>query len=142
MNLLKNTLLESVSSDGQQEVMRVLRVDVTGDLIYLIRIDQTDALPEFRQLSEVEADLTGNKFRMLTADPYAFLHNKPEESIPKKCRQKRDKAWNLIESIISAPNAGALDPTKRGRLIQATIKKTGAPKKMFIAICAVTGSRA
>ena len=129
MNLLVNTLIESADSDGRQEIGRLLFVDVIADSVFLIRIDRNDALPEQRQLSDVEADLNSKKLRILTADPYAHFNNKPEEAIQNQHRRHRDQAWNLIEPIITASNGDAFVPARRGKLIQAALKKTGSTKK-------------
>lgn len=128
MPLLLNSLLEITAPGGNQEVLRVLHVDRTADLVRVIRIDRSDALPEARKLSELEIGLTDKSIRMLTVDPFAYLQV-PEGQIAAKHCQRRDAAWKVIESIVTAAHNGALDPCSRGQLIRAAIEKSGSSKK-------------
>jgi putative transposase len=128
MSLLLSTLLEFTAPDGNQEFVRVLHIDRAADLVRVIRIDRSDALPEARRLSEVEVGLADNRIRVLTADPFAYLQM-PEETIPAKHRRRRDAAWAIIESIVSAPDQAALNPDSRGKLVRSAIEKVGSTKK-------------
>jgi len=128
MALLPNSLLEITAADEHQEIVRVLHVDRSADSVYLIRIDRSDALPEARRLSELEAGIAEHRIRFLTADPFAYLHI-PEDAIPAKHRRRRDSAWAIIESIVTASNQAALNPDSRGQLIRAAIAKAGGTKK-------------
>ena len=103
MSLLLNSLLESTTPDGTQEVVRVIHIDRPTDSIRVIRIDRTDALPEARRLSEIEAGFADNRIRVLTVDPFAYLQM-PEDTIPAKHRRRCDTAWAIIESIVTAPD--------------------------------------
>jgi hypothetical protein len=72
--------------------------------------------------------LADNRIRVLTADPFAYLQMS-EGTIPGKHQRRRDRAWCIIEPIVTAPNQTALVPKSRGQLIQAAIKKTESTKK-------------
>lgn len=128
MDLLVCSLLESTSSDGQQEVVRVLHLDRAADRVYAIRIDRSDVLPEVRKLSEIEAGLADKSIRVLTVDPYAYLQ-KPEEGIAAKHRRRRDAAWSIIEPIVNAPDHAALNSDTRGPLISAAVGKAAGRKR-------------
>ena len=117
MPLLLSSLLESTSPDEEQEVVRVLHINRDSDCVRVIRIDRSDALPEARRLSEVEAALSEHRMRMLTADPFDYLQM-PEETIAEKHRRRRDAAWAIIESIVTAPGQAALEPDSRGQLVR------------------------
>jgi len=128
MHLLVRSLLESTSPDGQQEVVRVISIDHKSNLVHVIRIDRSNALPEARQLSEIEVGLGNKSIRILTADPYAYLQ-KPEATISAKHSRRRDAAWRIIESIVLSPNDGALDSEIRGKLVREAIQRAGSTKK-------------
>jgi len=128
MSLLPNSLLEITSADGNQEIVRVLHVDRAADSVHVIRIDRSDVLPQSHRFSELEAGLADNRIRVLTADPFAHLQM-PEETIPAKHRRRRDTAWAIIESIVTAPNQAAMNPESRGQLVRAAIEKIGSTKK-------------
>ena len=128
MSLLPNSLLEITAADGTQEIVRVLHLERAGDSVHVIRIDRSDVLPEARRLSELEMGIAENRIRLLTADPFAYLQI-PEDAVPEKHRRRRDTAWAIIESIVTAPNQAALDPDSRGQLVRAAIQKAGSTKK-------------
>ncbi len=128
MSLLANSLLEISDADEHQEIVRVLHVDRATDSVHLIRIDRSDALPQQRKLSVLEAGIANKQVRNLTVDPFAHLHI-PEDAISSKHRRRRDAAWTIIESIVTAPNQDAFDPVSRGRLIGIAIAKAGGTKK-------------
>src|SRR4051812_4451755 len=128
MALLPNSLLEITGADERQEIVRVLHLDRATDSVHIIRIDRSDALPEAHRLSELETGIADNQARYLTVDPFAYLHI-PEDVIPAKHRRRRDAAWTIIESIVTAPNQAAFDPNLRGQLIRAAIAKVGGTKK-------------
>jgi putative transposase len=128
MSLLLNSLLEVTVPDGSQEIVRVIHFDRKSGTAYVIRIDRSNALPDARRLSEIEDGLADKRIRVLTIDPFAYLQM-PEEAIPAKHRRRRDAAWAIIESIVTAQDHTALDPDRRGQLIREAIQKVGSTKK-------------
>lgn len=128
MSLLLNSLLEVTVPDGSQEIVRVIHFDRKSGTAYVIRIDRSNALPDARRLSEIEDALADKRIRVLTIDPFAYLQM-PEEAIAAKHRRRRDAAWAIVESIVTAPDHAALDPDRRGQLIREAIQKVGSTKK-------------
>jgi len=128
MNLLVSSLLELTSTDGQHEEVRVVDLNPAGDRVYLVRTDLPHVLPEPRKLSEIQAGLVDGTIKFLTDDPFAALQ-RPDDTIPEKHRIRRDRAWKRIASIVTAPNAAALRPRSRARLIRKAIKGKISLKK-------------
>lgn len=126
--LLQVNLLLEWTFEVTQEVVRILRIGQREDRVTVIRIDKSDALPENRLLSDIQADLLANKCRILTADPFADLLQ-PDESLREKHRVRRDRAWSLIEEIVNAPNDEAFIRETRGQLVRDAIAKHGGSRK-------------
>lgn len=128
MSLQLNSLLEISAEDNNQECVRVIYVDRRSNSAFVIRIDRSDVLPEERQLSELEEGFAEKRIRVLPVDPFAYLQM-PEESIPLKHRRRRDAAWAIIESIVTAPKHAALASDSRGQLIRVAMQQAGGTKK-------------
>jgi hypothetical protein len=73
--------------------------------------------------------ISTNEARILQTDPYATLIRR-EEEIKSVHRDRRDKAWRLIEELLTKEDpAFLLDSSIRGPLIAAVARNKGCSKK-------------
>src|SRR5436190_20870276 len=101
MTFWKNTLLELSLEDGTTRTERVLWIHPSGDFIVTIDINRKNkhALPLWRTRAEIESALDVSDMKVVESDPYAVLLSLPEP-IPDTYRERRDKAWNVIETLV------------------------------------------
>src|SRR5207249_10045377 len=121
-------LLEWTDAEGGKKVERLLHVDPHTDVAQVIRVDRADAQNRACQLAELEAAVLAGKAKILDTDPYAYLQE-PEDMIPPKHRRRRDRAMEIIKSVITAPDGGVFNPAVRGPLIEAAAREFRVTKK-------------
>lgn len=130
MELFKNTLIEWLfeSPESAPRVERILCVDTAQGFVAVIDVFNKSALPVLRGHEEIMDALAAQSVRILEADPYASLL-RAESEIPEKHRERRDRAWRLIEGIVSEAGA-AFDKSVRGGLV-ARAASSGSAKKVI-----------
>lgn len=132
MELFKNTLMEWLPSESDESVPRVERIlciDAAEGLVATIEVFDKRALPVLRGYDEVANALATQAARILEADPYASLL-RAESEIPEKHRVRRDRAWQLIEGIVSGGSC-AFDKRTRGQLVARVASNSGTAKKVI-----------
>lgn len=129
--LFKNTLIEwlSESPESAPRVERILCVDAAQGVVATIEVFDKSALPVLRGYEEIRSALATQVARTLEADPYASLL-RAESEIPEKHRERRDRAWRLIEGIVSE-GIRAFDKSVRGRLVARAAVNSGSAKKVI-----------
>lgn len=129
MTVLQNTLLEYSRQDGTTQTERVLWIHPSGDSIVTIDINRKNkhALPLWRTREEIEAALEASDMRIVEIDPYAVLLIRPEPLPVKHC-ERRDKAWEVISTLVEDKSGQIFDPQIRGPLITKIMKEKGVRK--------------
>ena len=129
MTVLRNTLLESSCGDGTTRTERVLWIHPSGDSLVTIDINRKNkhALPLWRTREQIEAALEASDIRVVETDPYAVLLIRLEP-IPKNHCERRDKAWDVISTLVEDKSGQIFDPQIRGPLITKIMKEKGARK--------------
>jgi putative transposase len=124
VTLWKNTLLEYRDEDGATRTERILWINPSGDYIVTIDINRENkrALPLWRTREEIESALEASSVRVVETDPYAVLLIRPEP-IPKTYLEHRDRAWNVIETLVEDKSGQIFDPGIRGPLITKIMKE-------------------
>jgi putative transposase len=128
MNISKNALLEWNEETVQLKVERVLRIGPEG--IWTIRLFEPKALPVLRDTTHLTAALTSGECVIVKADPYSRLLQ-PESELAPNYRDRRDRAWGIIQLIVEAPDDAALNPKIRGQLTREAMRRTGKTKAMI-----------
>jgi putative transposase len=99
MELYLNMVFEWTEKQPPDSVERLLAFDHARAHVWTISVFNPKAQPIQRTRAEIEIALDGPLARVLAKDPYAYL-SRPEKNIKEKQRKHRDKAWNLISSLI------------------------------------------
>lgn len=121
LELSINLLIAWHEPPNGQVIERLLWMHSSGNPLFFIRVCDPGALPFSRTRPELEAAFDRGEFRIITADPYAFIQ-KQESSISGVHRARRDEAWKIISQLVAPPNPEIFDPKARGRLIDGVIK--------------------
>lgn len=136
MNLFVNSIIEwddrrendDTETNKIPIVERVLYND--SEFVVTINIFTKSGLPVIRRFDELLGSFLNRDFRILQDDPYSsFLI--PEALISEKSKKYRDKAWEVIQEIISLPSLKAFDSNIRGKIISHITAKTGVKKKVI-----------
>jgi len=126
MNLTVNMTLEWCDSEGEKRIDRILAI--RRNRVELFEITNPNALPKSLLISAVVEALEQKTCILLppVSSPQLL---RPEESIPKHHRERRDLAWEAIRAILEAPNHGAFDAGTRGKLIREAVARAVKSKK-------------
>lgn len=131
MYLTKNVLIETVEDAETIRVERVLYIDHTADGLVTIDVVEPRALPVWRSLSHIRAELDGGSTRLLQHDGWLALP-RDEGQLSDAERSGRDRAWSVIEPIVSS-GAAMYDAKARGQLIASLVAQGRASKPTFYA---------
>lgn len=134
MSLLINTLIEWCRTDDNNShpnIERVLWIDALSTEVIVIKLFDKRALPIRRSYGEIDQAIAANEIRVLQSDPHTILL-RPETEICESHRNRRDKAWELIERlVVNTDKDFLLNSTKRGALISALSRSSGRAKKLI-----------
>jgi putative transposase len=129
-SLSANMLLEYRGEDEKSAISRILWIDSEGNRIVTIDIARQNkhALPIWQTRDEVEEALEKGDAHIIDTDPYAVLL-RPEDTIPEEHSERRERAWKVIEDLVTKHGVQLLDPRTRGPLIAALSEKEEPGKK-------------
>lgn len=122
MNLFVNMLIDWENDSPDHQTERVLWIDSRGTQAAMINIHNKKALPRLREYQDVVNALSAGQARVLESDPYLRGYRR-DDDLPLEYRQKRDKRWAVIESLLVTPDI--FIPERRGRLIAAVVGQGG-----------------
>lgn len=127
-----NMLIEWLPIEGDESIRteRVLRLDDERRLVAPIEIYGPKALPIVRGFDELAAALTSNAARVLSRDPYediVFVENEIKSS----SKRRRDRAWEIIESIVTAEGFQQFDRASRGQCVAEISQHFQVAKKVI-----------
>lgn len=115
-----NSIIEWITEEGTPFVERILWVNPEYTLAVAIPLNQTNALPEYREIEAIEKALHRGGAIKRVIEPMILATI--EEDIKPIHRQKRDKAWDIIKELVAA-EPEIYDPKKRGPLIELTCQQ-------------------
>ncbi|MBW4522821.1 MAG: transposase family protein [Scytolyngbya sp. HA4215-MV1] len=127
MKLFVNMLLEWQSETEASRIERLLWVDSSYTDVATIELLNPKALPIWQKCKELEEAISSQQAQVLEVDPYASLL-KPEDTIPKKHRERRDQAWEVIAPLVEGKDGRIFFSHGRGALLNAWVEKTGCTK--------------
>ncbi|MCD0164339.1 DDE-type integrase/transposase/recombinase [Deinococcus sp. 12RED42] len=131
MYLTTNVLVETVEDAGTTRVERVLYIDQTADGLVTINVTEPRALPVWRSLAHIRAELDGGSIRLLQHDGWLAVP-RDDGQLSDAERSGRDRAWSVIEPIVLA-GAAMYDAKARGQLIASLVAQGRASKPTFYA---------
>ncbi len=73
MEFCVNMLLESITAADGPDIDRILRIECDGEALFVIRVNDEDAMPRLCTRGELEAAISAGDLRVLKVDPYANL---------------------------------------------------------------------
>jgi putative transposase len=128
MEFLRNTLLEWQTADEKPDVDCVVSVEPNGEKVRLIWINDDRAWIRSVSRAELETGLAKGEIRIVQTNPSARL-NPPDEEIPTKHKEIRDRRYDIIRPLIELPGDDLFDPEIRGRVINEICAKHKLSKK-------------
>lgn len=128
IKLFNDSIIEWISENPEENKLeRVLRIDAENGSAFVIDLKKNNALPQIRELSAISEAFSLGVVIKRTTNPLARLYPK-ETDIPEKHRQARDRAFSIIDAIVSnVPDA--FDSKLRGIMIREACEKYNAQKK-------------
>lgn len=119
-----NELIQWDCDEGEERIDRVLWIDEENFNAYTIQVNSEKGLPILRRVSEILDALEGNNAAKLENDTYMkFIR---EEEIPQKNKAIRDRAWNIIKTIVGEENEPSVyKKHERAELIKHVQKEYG-----------------
>ena len=127
MKLFVNMIVEWLSDNETRRIDRLLWIDPSYTDVVTIELLNPKALPVFQKCKELEDALAALQARILEIDPYASLLQ-PEDIIPEKHRERRDRAWNVIAELVEDKDGRIFFSRGRGTLMNTWVEKTGCTK--------------
>jgi len=97
-HLFVNNLIEWITEDGKTRIDRILWIDESYKMVFLIDINEDKSLPRDVLVSEIEEALQSCAAIIIRKDPWAMMISEEELSLKEK--MLRDNAWNLISPIV------------------------------------------
>lgn len=117
-----NELIKWNPDMEEEYVERILWVDSGAPFLYVIDVLSSEGLPKVRKLNEVSSALEDGLAIKMQEDPYIRIVN--EEDIKASDREKRDKAWEIISSIVALENEPNIyQRDYRGPLIKRLVQE-------------------
>lgn len=130
MDLLVNELLEFKKANGESEVERILWVDENNNVLFTINIDSDSALPIIRTGKEINEAFENEELIKMNNDPYIRFID--EDNLSEKDKEIRDKAWKIIEKIVSKKNEPDIFyRIHRGALVKSVMEEHKVSKAML-----------
>ncbi|UPM54533.1 Mu transposase C-terminal domain-containing protein [Gottfriedia acidiceleris] len=126
---VSNEIISFKGADGESFRERILWIDEDYVICYTINLNDNNALPIKRKISDLEQLLIEKILTSKNKDPYFYIYEQ-EEQIPERHKEIRDERWKIIETMcLMEPEV--YEKSKRGSLIQQTVKNTGKSKKVI-----------
>ncbi|MBC2579589.1 Mu transposase C-terminal domain-containing protein [Clostridium sp. DJ247] len=119
-----NELIQWNLTDGESLTERILWLDEYAEYAYVINIYSDKGLPILRKTTEIYGALDNYSAVKLKVD--VFIRNIIESEIKVKDKELRDRAWDIISSIVDSKNEPAVYKLHgRSELIKEAMEKHG-----------------
>lgn len=114
--------LVQYGTDDDITVFRLLYIDNINDIAFVIDVNTSKGLPEFRHYSRLTEDLSHKIAIIASADPWATIIG--ENELSEKDKEIRDRAWKIVEDLAKPENEPDVYYKKvRGKLVQEAARK-------------------
>ena len=119
--LYVNDLVEWITEKEDTTVERIVWIDENYVLAFVFDINTDKGVPYAKRISEIEEAIKEGTAIKLKSDPW--LRIVTENSLSKKDKEIRDKAWTIISEIVEQ-EPEIYDPKIRGCLVKEAISKS------------------
>ncbi|MCA9469973.1 MAG: transposase family protein [Nitrospira sp.] len=136
MTLVCNSIVEwpnDDTPDATPRLDRILWITPRGDQVVTFCLTCPTALPVWQSSEALQVALRHHQARLLSSDPF-FPPTTSDEALSPSHRARRDRAWALIEPLVSRPNPEPFSPAIRGQYIREITGTHGCTKKYFYTI--------
>jgi hypothetical protein len=124
-DLFVNDLIEWIDEAGSNLIERVLWIDEGYIIAFVFNIHAEKGFPEPKKVSEIKEAISDGRALKLKLDPWARIVR--DEDLSDKEKEIRDKAWEIISSIVvQEPSIYYRD--RRGSLVKQVTEKYNAYK--------------
>lgn len=123
MDLATNVLIETLEDDGLTRTERILYVDRPKNALVCLDVKRAGAMPIWSELSTVQDALQEGWTRILNHDPW-FAPPRDESRLTDAERLGRDRAWAIVEPIITNSPEELFDHKARGRLVAQALERS------------------
>ena len=126
--LTVNTVLKRSAADSLE---RILWLDESDDVVFVIGIKAKKGLPYFKRLSTLREEITSGEMTISDADPWARVVD--EDLLTEREKQIRDAAWEAIKELVSTEAEPAIY-FKKGRsvlILEAARKHNLTPTTIY-----------
>ncbi len=125
--LVPNTVIEWKERDSDiGYIERVLWVDAKGESVVTINLEVNKAFPVINFADEYLSNASGKDHRVIDwVDTSIILDG--DETIPSIYIEKREKAWNLIKSLVES-EPDIYDSKLRGVMVKEIVEEEGVHK--------------
>lgn len=122
---------DQTARTSERLVERVLWIDEGYILAFVFDIEAKKGFPHPRKISEILEALSTGLATKIAKDPWARIIQ--DEHLTTKEKECRDKAWNIIASIV-AQEPSVYERSLRGPLVKESVEKynTGKQKEKLI----------
>ena len=119
-----NNLIRRDGSSAGTLTERIIWLDESEDLAFVIEVDGKKGTPQSVKVSELKEEAELGHLTISTEDKWARVID--EQELTEKQKNIRDRAWEIIEPLV-APEAepGSFYKNVRGSLIQQVARKHG-----------------
>jgi hypothetical protein len=122
--LYVNDLIKWYPGQDNEFIDRILWIDTGGPILYSININSSEGLPVSKGVNDIISALENGEAEKLENDP--LLNMAGEKDIKEGDKEKRDRAWAVIEDIVSHKNEPDVYlREKRGPWITRAVEKYG-----------------
>lgn len=127
-DLFVNDLIEWTDESGNNSIERVLWIDEGYIIAFVFDIYAPTGFPQSKNVNEIREAIADGRASKLKSDPWARLVREEELSDVEK--NIRDKAWSMIEQLISSENEPSIYYRNvRGSLVKQVAQQHEAIEK-------------
>jgi hypothetical protein len=124
ISLAVNNLIQRSSASGEAVTERVLWLDDSQDVAFVIEVNGQKGVPYHIEVSELKEEAEAGQLSVLTEDKWARVL--VEQELSDKQKSIRDQAWKIIEPlVVSEAEPDIFDNMIRGSLIKDAAQKHG-----------------
>jgi putative transposase len=135
MNMYLNMIIKwAGNTEKAARMERVLWLEPSRGQVVMFDLKDELALPAWQDWAVIDTALTTAQVEVIGMDPYAGRLC-PEEDIPAKHRERRDRAWRYIRPLVEdengQPRVEIFLPERRGELVAAVAEEMGRTKRLI-----------
>ncbi|MGK7892242.1 MAG: Mu transposase C-terminal domain-containing protein [Xenococcus sp. (in: cyanobacteria)] len=96
-----NELLEWKNTQDNPLIERVLWIDPSRKIAYVFDINATKGFPHLRHIEDIQDALLHEEVIKVEQEPWVRTYQVQDENLSEKEKSIRDKAWEIVEPLVS-----------------------------------------